>query len=262
MKGLIIFAALVFCLCVGFVSTQLNSHARYQLEQIIRENHWENTLTYKDLSHELFSSSGQILGAKFYAYPDLSIEKITVAELTPTRAVVVMHDMEFEALHTLQNQSHVEESFRTYQPITHLLQRPLHSLLLINQAIVRMDAKLVVSQTKQKAIVDIIVDAEQIGQAQARLFLYPVTDNFVRNFITMMLQGRILPADLAELPIVKTEIAFADKGGLERYRAYLDTLPASLVEQVKKEHPQLAQFIVQPKSEMKIDAHPFKRKPQ
>ena len=260
MKSLFIFGGLIFCLCVAFISIQLNTHARYQLEHILQENQWDNSINYTDITHKLFSSTGQMIGVKLYAYPYLYIDKLTIAELTPTKAIVVAHNMDLDVLHSLQRQTDAEATFRTYQPITHLLQRPLHSLLLINQPIVRMEGKLViVTQTPHKAIVDMTINAPQIGQIQIRTFLYPVSDNFIHDFLTAVLQGYISSAYLAELPIVKTEIVYADKGGLRRYRDYLDTLPNSLVAQAKQSNPQLAQFIQQPKSELKIDGHPFRR---
>ena len=259
MKGLFIFGGLIISICVIFASLQLNTHARYQLEHILQENGWEHMLTYTDTSHNLFSTSGQMLGVKLYAYPHLSVEKITLAEFTPTKAVITLHRMDFDVLHTLQRQPDAEKTFRTYQPITHLLERPLQSLLLINKPIVRMDGKLIISRTQKKSVIDITLNAERIGQLKIRVFLYPVTERFIQNLITSLLQGHLSADELAKLPIVKMEITYTDNGGLKEYRKYLDTLPSSLVAQAKKNNPQLTQLILQPKSEMKMDGHPFKR---
>ncbi|MBP5161305.1 MAG: hypothetical protein ILP11_04620 [Alphaproteobacteria bacterium] len=259
MKSVFVFGGLIICVCIVFASLQLNTYARYQLEHVLQENGWEHNLTYTDTSHKLFSTTGQMLGVKLYAYPHLSIEKLTVAEMTPTKAVVVLHNMDLDVLHALQRQPDVEKAFRTYQPITHLLARPLHSLLLIGKPMVRMNGKLIVSKTKQKAIVDMTVNAAQVGQLQMRVFLYPVSDRFIHDLMSDLLQGHIGADDLAKLPIVKIEMAYTDNGGLKAYREYLDTLPGSLIAQAKKNHPQLTQIIVRPKSEMKLEGHPFKR---
>ena len=259
MKSLFVFGGLIVCVCVVFASLQLNTYARYQLEHVLQENGWEHTLTYTDTSHKLFSTTGQMLGVKLYAYPHLSIEKLTVSEITPNKAVVVLHNVDLDVLHALQRQPDVEKAFRTYQPITHLLTRPLHSLLLIGQPIVRMNGKLIISKTKQKSVIDITLNAAKIGQLQMRFFLYPVADRFIYDLITDLLQGRISSDDLAKLPIVKVGITYTDNGGLKAYQAYLNTLPNTLVTQAKKDNPQLAQIISQPKSEARLDGHPFKR---
>ena len=259
-KGFIAFGVLLICICIAFASIQLNTNARYHVEQLLRENHWDRALTYTDIDHRLFSSTGQLLGVKLYAYPQVSVDKVAVVEMTPNRSIIEVRNMNFDVLHALQKHPDVEQTFRNYQPITHLLSKPLYSLLLMNQPIVRANGKLVIARTNQKAIADITLDAENLGHVQVRLFFYPVTDSFTHDFITDLLQGRISPTELAELPIVKTEITYADKGGLQRYQEYLSTLPTSLTAEVKQANPQLTQFIFQPKSEIKTDSHPFIRK--
>lgn len=259
MKGLIIFGTLIVCVCVIFASIQLNTRARYQIEQTLQENNWGHTLTYTDISHKLFSTTGQLLGVKLYAYPHLSVEKLTVSEITPTKAVLVLHNMDLDVLHTLQRQTDVETMFRTYQPIAHLLERPLHSLLLIGKPMVRMDGKLVISRAKKTAIVDITLNAPAVGVLKIRTFLYPVTDHFTHDLLTSLLQGHISAGELEKLPIAKMEISYTDKGGLKAYQHYLSTLPDPFVAKAKQDNPRLTRLLSHPKFEIKIDRHPFKR---